>query len=51
MPKNLNNNPRKENEILVKEIPKNGPNELPNGYPHETRPNRKGGCPSGGRKR
>lgn len=51
MPKDLNNKPRKKNEIPVNERRNNDTNELPNGYPHETRPTRKGGCPSGRRKR
>ena len=51
MPKDLNNKPRKKNEIPVNEGPTIHPIKPPTDNPGETPPTRKEGCPSGGRRR
>lgn len=48
MPKDLNNNPRKKNEIPVDEGPIINPIKPPADNPGPKVPNRKPGCPSGG---
>jgi len=51
MPKNLNNKPRKKNEIPIDEGSIINPIKPPADNPGETPIIRKGNCPSGGRKR
>lgn len=51
MPKDLNNKPRRKDEIPVNEGPIINPIKAPADNPGEIAPKRKGACPSGGRRR